>query len=148
MFKRFMDAKASKFITPPYFSGKFNCNDCSKPCVKICDKELLSFKDEKIKFEVINQGCNFCEACAQACSESGREVINLKFKKDIAAKAIINVNSCLAWNDVMCYSCFDMCKYNAIEYFGVFRPAVNDRCNGCGECLSSCFKNAIMLKSL
>lgn len=142
----FFDRKL--FIHPPYFSGEFNCDDCTAPCVSSCKRNLLRFEDGVVKFEVLNLGCNFCEDCAKACKSIGKNTLNLEFSRYINAKAIINVNSCLAWNFTVCYSCYDVCLYKAIDYLGVFRPVVNDKCVGCGECVSSCFKDSINLKAI
>ncbi|QKF64899.1 4Fe-4S ferredoxin [Campylobacter corcagiensis] len=140
----FFDRKI--FIHPPYFSGEFSCKNCKAPCVSSCKRGLLKFEDSVIKFEVSDLGCNFCEDCALACKEIRKNTLNLEFKYTINAKALISVNSCLAWNGVICYNCQDSCRYGAIDYLGVFRPIVNDRCVGCGECLSACFKNSVSLK--
>lgn len=135
-------------ITPPYFSGKFDCAGCSAPCVSACDRELLAFSQDQVSFSVKHKGCNFCKECALACEGIEKEVLSLKFSQNIAAKTSINVGSCLAWNGVICYNCQDVCKYKAIDFFGVFRPTINERCNSCGECISACFKNSISMESL
>lgn len=58
-------------------------------------------------------------------------------------KLQINTATCLAWNDVVCSSCADVCHARAIEFLGFFRPVVNEKCDNCNECISSCFKGAI-----
>lgn len=133
-----------KSINPPYFGGKFNCQDCTAPCVLACDRNLLKFNENYVEFIPNDRGCNFCEKCANACINF---VLNTKNSKNINALAKINVNLCLAWNNTMCYSCMDVCKYLAIEYFGVFRPVINEKCVGCGECIGSCFLKALNLVS-
>ncbi|MCD8213048.1 MAG: 4Fe-4S ferredoxin [Campylobacter sp.] len=149
-FNRFLGAgkTAPKAVTPPYFSGEFDCMDCQAPCVGACERELLSFEDGKIVFKVKNLGCNFCEACAVACDEVGRKTLGLEFNKFIKAKVSIEINSCLSWNDTICYNCQDACKFRAIEFLGVFRPTINDKCTACGECLSACFKNSLKMEAL
>lgn len=131
-----------KPVNPPYFGGKFNCKDCNALCVASCDRNLLKFNEESVEFVTNEYGCNFCEKCAKACPNG---VLSLENKHTINAFAKINVNSCLAWNDTICYNCYDVCKYGAIEYFGVFRPSINKSCVGCGECLGSCFIKAVNL---
>ena len=60
-----------------------------------------------------------------------------------AQKLQINTATCLAWNDVVCSSCADVCHARAIEFLGLFRPVINEKCDNCNECISSCFKGAI-----
>lgn len=149
LFSKFLGAKtAPKFIPPPYFSGEFNCLECEAPCVDSCKRELLEYKSDRVEFRVKELGCNFCKECAIACQSTQREVINLKFDKKIAAKTTIDTGSCLAWNDTICYNCQDVCKFRAIDFFGVFRPIINDKCVNCGECFYVCFKNSISMECL
>lgn len=131
-----------KPVNPPYFSGKFDCIGCNSPCVLACERNLLKFNETRVEFIVNDYGCNFCAKCADVCVNSVLSTENTKY---INAFAKINVNSCLAWNDTVCYNCLDVCKYKAIEYFGVFRPVVNQNCIGCGECVGSCFVKSINL---
>lgn len=60
-----------------------------------------------------------------------------------AQKLQINTATCLAWNGVVCSSCADVCHARAIEFLGLFRPVINEKCDNCNECISSCFKGAI-----
>lgn len=146
--RRGLFAKTKEPIFPPYFSGVFNCNSCQAPCVESCHRNLLSFVDGRVEFKVIELGCDFCKECALACENIGKNVLNLKFEERVPAKAIININSCLAWNDTICYNCLDSCKYKAIDYFGVFKPTINDKCIGCGDCIMVCFANSLSLKAI
>lgn len=139
--------RRENFISPPYFNGNFECENCIGECIKSCDKNLLKFDGKKVQFLVNENGCDFCEKCVKACENLGKNTLNLKFGAKILATAEIKINACLAWNSVICYNCFDICKFKAIEYFGVFRPLINQNCVGCGECVGACFKNAINLKA-
>ena len=60
-----------------------------------------------------------------------------------AQKLQINTATCLAWNNVVCSNCADVCHARAIEFLGLFRPVINEKCDNCNECISSCFKGAI-----
>ncbi|ALV24863.1 ferredoxin-type protein [Campylobacter iguaniorum] len=129
-------------IMPPYFGGKFDCLECDLLCIKACHRDVLIYEEGRVKFDTSKLGCDFCKECANVCPNG---VLSLENPAIINAKTFINVNSCLAWNDVICYNCYDVCKFKAIEYFGVFRPVINQKCVNCGECLSSCFKSAISM---
>ncbi|PSM52062.1 ferredoxin-type protein [Campylobacter blaseri] len=146
--RRGLFKKIKEPISPPYFSGKFDCKDCSAPCVSSCDRDLLSFLGDKVEFKVVDLGCNFCQNCALACENIGKNVLSLKFEAKVLAKASLNINLCLAWNATTCYNCLDSCNYKAIDYFGVFKPTINDKCIGCGECLRNCFVNSLSLKAI
>jgi 4Fe-4S ferredoxin, iron-sulfur-binding len=147
-FNKFLGGKsAQKFITPPYFSNEFDCADCKAPCVNVCDEKLLSFENNQVKFEFNGKGCNFCKKCAIACESINKNVINLKFPATIGANVSIDVNNCLAWNDTICYNCQDICKFGAIDFMGVFRPIINQKCVGCAQCLEVCFVNSIKLEA-
>ena len=139
---------APKFINPPFFSGEFDCAGCDASCVSACEKELLSFENERVFFKVKKLGCDFCEECAKACQSNGRRTLNLNSPKSINAKVSINVASCLAWNDTICYNCLDACKFKAVEFLGVFRPIINQNCVSCGECFDVCFKNSLEMEAL
>lgn len=66
-------------------------------------------------------------------------------KNSLAQKQKLRINTatCLAWNDIVCSSCADVCHAKAIEFLGFFRPVINQKCDNCNECISSCFKGAI-----
>ncbi|WP_462108991.1 4Fe-4S dicluster domain-containing protein [Campylobacter concisus] len=149
LFSKILGAKsAPKFITPPFFSGEFDCDGCDASCVNACEKELLSFENERVVFKVKKLGCDFCEECAKACQSIGKTTLNLNSPKSINAKVSIDVSSCLAWNDTICYNCLDACKFKAVEFLGVFRPIVNQNCVSCGECFDVCFKNSLQMEAL
>ena len=149
LFSKILGAKpAPKFIDPPFFSGEFDCAGCDASCVSACEKELLIFENERVVFKVKKLGCDFCEECAKACQSSGRRTLNLSSPKSINAKVSINVASCLAWNDTICYNCLDACKFKAVEFLGVFRPIINQNCVSCGECFDVCFKNSLEMEAL
>lgn len=135
-----------RLIAPPYFSGEFDCINCHAPCVSSCQRELLEFYDGRVKFNQYKLGCNFCKECAIACESIGKSVLNLAYPAKINASVEINTATCLAWNEVICYNCLDICKFRAIEYLGMFRPTVNDSCVGCSECVSVCVNNSVIVR--
>lgn len=135
-----------RIIPPPYFSGEFDCVDCHYPCVSSCHRELLEFDGGRIKFIPDKLGCDFCKECAVACESAGKSVLNLSNPAVINANVQINSATCLAWNEVICYNCLDICKFRAIEYLGMFRPTINDKCVGCSECVSVCVNNSVIVK--
>lgn len=59
------------------------------------------------------------------------------------SKIQIDTHKCLAWNGVICNSCADVCHARAIEFLGLYRPIINENCDKCNDCITSCFKGAI-----
>ena len=58
---------------------------------------------------------------------------------------IIDKDKCLAWGKTMCFSCKDVCKDDAIDFFGMFNPVINDNCTHCNLCVEVCPSKAIVL---
>lgn len=71
------------------------------------------------------------------------EILNSRISANNEHKLQINTANCLAWQGVICNNCADVCALRAIEFLGLFRPRINERCNSCDECITSCFKGAI-----
>jgi len=139
-FKKSRDDKSLQ-VRPPYNKDEslFQfCIECEeKPCVSACEEDIIKLDGDKIPFLSFEKsGCTFCEECAKACPS---EVLVLNQEHWIKAKFSININSCLAWNNVMCSSCKDACDESAINFFGVFRPTIDMKvCTGCGFCYGVC----------
>ena len=128
-------------VRPPYNEDEslFQlCLECDeKPCIAICEEEIIKLDGNKLPFLSFEKsGCTFCEECAKACPS---EVLVLNKEHWIKSKFSIDINSCLAWNNVMCSSCRDACDEGAINFFGVFRPTIDmEVCTGCGFCYGVC----------
>lgn len=135
-----------KAIRPPYFSDEnlffTNCIKCKdKPCVTACEENIIKvLNDGTVTLDFISSGCTYCDMCANACSNG---VLALENKKEIDVKIEIDVLSCLAWQNTMCFSCKDPCLDDAIEFLGLFRPSITQSCTSCGFCVKVCPTNAI-----
>ncbi len=110
-------------------------------------EDIIKLDGDKIPFLSFEKsGCTFCEECARVCPS---EVLVLNQEHWIKSKFSIDINSCLAWNNVMCSSCRDACDEGAINFFGVFRPTIDmDKCTGCGFCYGVCPSYAVKYEAL
>ncbi|MEH1010307.1 hypothetical protein QM027_04915 [Campylobacter concisus] len=79
---KFWGKAAPKFTDPPFLAEEFDCAGCEASCVSACEKELLSFENERVVFKVKKLGCDFCEECAKACQSSGRRTLKFKLAKE------------------------------------------------------------------
>ncbi len=140
--------KQEKIIRPPYFKNEeiflTNCIECSdKKCSIVCEENIiLILKNGTPAISFENNGCSYCDECANACEH---EVLNLEDKKNINTKIEIDPLSCLSWNQTMCFSCKDPCLDDAIDFLAMFRPEINENCTSCGYCIKYCPTSAIKI---
>jgi ferredoxin-type protein NapF len=140
--------KEPKPIRPPYVvDWEFFhqvCPNCEeKSCGIVCEEAIIFIDAQgSPQLDFKNAGCTFCKACAIACPHG---VLSLDGEAKIEAKISIDTAKCLAWNGTMCFTCKDMCEPNAIKFFGLYRPVINDDCTACGLCKSPCPVDAITI---
>ncbi|MBD3823228.1 MAG: 4Fe-4S binding protein [Epsilonproteobacteria bacterium] len=137
-----------KVIRPPYFSDTSDwneCRECSAPCLSACEEKIIILDAHHSPIlDLSKSGCTYCDACALAC-EVG--VLNPQNRALIDAKIEIDLLKCLSWHSTMCFSCKDPCLDDAIKFFGMFRPEIDDkRCTNCGFCIKNCPVGAIVIK--
>ena len=135
-------------LFPPYFSSKDDfkkCIECeSKDCLSACNEKIIEINEfyPIIKFGI--NGCTYCDECAKACK---LDVLKVENKKQINAMILINPKKCIAHNQTICFSCQDICEYDAIKYIGMFNPFIDfDKCTSCGFCISVCPADSIEIK--
>ena len=142
------DERQEKIIRPPYYNETSDfltdCQTCNNECVNACDLNIILIQEDSTpKLDFSNTGCTYCDDCANACPT---DVLDIKNKKNIDAVITIDILQCLSWNQTMCFSCKDPCIDDAIDFIGMFRPEINDKCTSCGFCISVCPTNAIKIK--
>jgi len=142
-------------IRPPYgkseslFQNK--CPTClSKDCVTSCDEKIIFIaEDGTPTLDFKQNGCTFCDECANSCKEAVLSLENSHTKDKLNATFQISIERCMAHNGVICYSCKEPCIDDAILFNGMFNPIIDeDRCTGCGFCISRCPIQAIKFKVL
>ncbi len=149
LFKSLSNRQEGSLIYIPYWENLKdfdNCSNCSDtPCVNACDEGIIRIENKIPALFFENSGCTYCDECANACEN---EVLFVEKKRQIGAIFSINTTKCLAWNGVICSTCKDACYENAIEFFGLFRPIINDKCTSCGFCVSPCPTKALDFKEI
>jgi len=134
-------------VYPPYFKDKTDfekCKSCDdKRCKDICEERIIFIVDGKPVLDFSKSGCTFCDECALACGD----VLKVEHKRRLPALEI-DMIECLAWHSTICSSCKDVCLDEAIEFLGLFKPQINDRCTGCGFCVGVCPTNALKYKEI
>lgn len=149
--KPFKKEEKESNIRPPYFKDInlffTNCVEClDKPCITVCEENIIQvLEDKTVALDFSNSGCTYCNMCAIACTNG---VLSLEDKKKIDVKIEIDVLTCLAWQNTMCFSCKDPCLDDAIEFLGMFRPTIISNCTSCGFCIKVCPTNAIKVTNL
>lgn len=145
-FKSFasLSGQKTKLLRPPYFcdAGAFLelCQNCDAPCVNACEEGIIHLENKTPVIGFENSGCTYCDACAEVCEKG---VLEVEYKSKIDTTFYIDTKACLAWNDTVCSTCRDVCDEKAIDFFGMFRPTINESCTSCGFCLSPCPVSAI-----
>jgi len=134
-----------KRLYPPYYLHEDDfekCRECeAKGCASACEGEegIIRIVDGVPSLDFSKSGCSFCDACAQACEEG---VLKVEWRRRLPPVRIDPIG-CLAWHHTICSSCKEACLERAIDFAGLFRPEVNERCTGCGFCVGVCPAGAI-----
>jgi ferredoxin-type protein NapF len=122
------------------------CED--KPCIAVCDEEIIKVLDDgSVYLDFSKRGCTYCDECAKKCE---RGVLVLEEEPiRISAGITLDMAKCVAWQNVICSSCSDVCYDRAIKFLGMFRPEINyDNCTNCGFCIGVCPSLAISAISI
>ena len=142
-------------VRPPYGLNeslfKSACLVCeSKSCASACEEEIIVIRaDSTPMLHFTKKGCTFCEACAEACESNVLSLENIHTSEKVNARFIISTESCVAHNDVICFSCKEPCIDDAILFNGLFNPVIDmDLCTACGFCQSRCPTNAISYEAI
>ncbi len=127
------------------------CIRCGQ-CVEACPYDTLHLQDLSAgvetgspTFTAATNPCWLCQGydslkCIDACPTHA--LLPVEDPRDVRiGLAIINQDTCLAYNNAMCRVCWHACPYpnEAIVYDSMLRPTVNpDVCTGCGLCEHGC----------
>ncbi len=137
-------------VRPPYGENESlfqsECPGCeSKACVASCDEKIIFIAEDGTPALTFKQnGCTFCDACAEACESEVLSLAHESTQSSLNAVFKISLEACVAHHGVICYSCKEPCIDDAILFNGLFNPVIdNEKCTACGFCLSRCPTQAI-----
>jgi ferredoxin-type protein NapF len=142
------DTKELSYLRPPYAKDESlfqnRCIECeSKACATSCEEKIIVIASDGLPIlNFSKSGCTFCDECAMSCDGGVLKVEDRL--ESINARFIIDPKSCVSHHGVICFSCKEPCIDDAILFNGMFNPVIDDdRCTGCGFCLSLCPTKAI-----
>ena len=116
------------------------CNQCGE-CAKSCPQSVISMTARGPEMDLSLNHCTFCQACINACQVQALNPLN---SSDTGWRPTVS-HSCNSRIFGNCEECQDDCPREAIQLQAKQLPTINDNCNGCGECVSSCYIGAISL---
>lgn len=116
------------------------CTQCGD-CVTACPQSVLSMQANGPCMDLSLNHCNFCHQCITVCPTQALNILNTT---DTGWRPTFS-QSCNARLFGNCQECVDDCPKQALTLPDDATPALNESCNGCGECLSSCYIGAITL---
>jgi len=138
-------------LRPPGAVAEFEklCTACPD-CVQACPENAIQLDSDtavdKI-FPYINpriQACTMCleQSCIKACT-TGALSNSQPDRFPPMGYALINENSCLAFNGISCMSCYDACplKHRAIKLKNMKPQIDTGVCTGCGLCVQYCVES-------
>jgi ferredoxin-type protein NapF len=138
----------TSFVYPPYYeniSDFSSCVECeSRDCLIACEENIITIKNDRAVIEFNTSGCTFCDECANVCKLG---VLKLEHKRDkLNCEVIINPQTCVAWNQTICFSCSDVCPEKAINFRGMFNPIIDEeKCTSCGFCVGVCPSGSVVV---
>ncbi|WP_120953124.1 4Fe-4S binding protein [Helicobacter sp. L8] len=141
----FRGLKPKAFVIPlPYFNPQKAqaCLECGGDCAPVCPERIVIKEPMQIPhLDFKERGCTFCQECLKACAP---EVLQGDRASVIGALALIDSQTCLSHQGVVCFACKDACVEKAIVFKGMFAPRVYGSCTGCGMCAPVCPSQSIL----
>ena len=151
-------APANAIVRPPggqnedtFLAGCTRCERCLEACprdvIRLCRIEdgVINILTPQMDFR--ENYCDFCQEenggvplCVKACATGSLQLAQGATQQStVIGRAHITEDWCLAYLNMGCHSCYDVCPYKAIELDENNRPViVAEKCNGCGACEAAC----------
>lgn len=139
-------------VRPPWAIGEnaftATCSRCDA-CAKACPTGIIVRGDSGFPGIDFARGeCTFCGDCAAACEP---RALRREPGAAWAIKAAISA-ACVAFKYIVCRSCGDACKAEALRFTsrtgGIVVPQLDaEACTGCGACYRACPVGAIAMRN-
>ena len=149
--RNFFRAKTSarRFLRPPWAMPEAGflaaCTRCDA-CIGACPTQVVVRGDGGFpEIDFLRGECTFCRACLDACTPAALQAPANTLPWHYVA---VIEETCLAWDNVVCRTCGDLCEAGAIR----FRPQLGQAarpeidltlCTGCGACVAPCPSRAV-----
>lgn len=137
-------AKAKHAVPRPPYAVDDNilarlCTECNA-CVTACPYELIHLRNGAPQISLDYASCDLCGKCSEACP-------TLALSAQLPSTGYTAHISDICDNrDSYCTNCADSCSHQALTWQDNAKPQIDPtHCVGCGECVSSCFIQAIQL---
>lgn len=146
---------SAPFLRPPGAAPekelRKRCVSCGQ-CVAVCVFRCLSmtpdsfFGPETPKIFQRLSPCFLCMKCPAVCPTGALRAVPME--KAGMGMAFLDAERCVDYqkkNHIMCWTCYERCplRATAIVLHGGYRPAVTDKCVGCGVCEYVCPVKAV-----
>lgn len=123
------------------------CTRCGE-CIKVCPENILVEVRGYPAVQFTHGACTFCGKCHAACTP--RALLPMAGLPPWQLKAQV-ANTCMAYRDVVCRSCGDICAEAAIRFSprvmaAALPEVIADRCTGCGACVAVCPAGAVTMR--
>lgn len=117
------------------------CNQCGD-CVTSCPQQILFMTPTGPEMDLSFNHCTFCLECINHCQHQALTSLS---QTDTGWRPQF-LNNCNARSSGNCEECADDCPQQAITIASKQLPSLSPHCNGCGECVSSCYGGAIVMR--
>ncbi|MBD1564800.1 4Fe-4S binding protein [Vibrio sp. S12_S33] len=138
------EAKEHKTVArPPYaveeILFKRLCTGCGN-CQAACPNEIINIIDGLAEIDVSYTPCDVCGECQKAC-----QTLALS-QQETATGLIARISSTCDNLTSYCNNCEGTCNFNALIWQENRTPSIDqEKCIGCGFCITTCFINAISM---
>ncbi|WP_104750854.1 4Fe-4S binding protein [Helicobacter salomonis] len=144
----FKGLKREPFLIPlPYFNSEKaqDCLDCTGGCASVCPEHIIIKKEATRPYlDFKERGCTFCRECVRECVQEHAGVLEDTREDRIDTWVLLDSQTCLSYQGVVCFACKDACRDNAISFEGMFAPHIHASCTGCGMCAGVCPSQSIL----
>lgn len=119
------------------------CTACGE-CVGACPYGLIEIKDGAAAVQIDFSSCDTakCNYCTAACKTGALSPL---IPSDTALRPVV-AKGCIGRGNDDCRLCVRACPSQAIQFDEYDQPSFTEaRCDGCGQCKTTCYHGHILL---